>query len=62
VKVREYVIDKQIRKLLFYRHVKLECYTCGRRIKLGDRVVSKRANGKVKLRHYECARRIGLVD
>lgn len=39
----------------------LTCYTCGRDLKIGDKVVSKTRSGKAQLRHYECAQRVSIV-
>ena len=60
--MKVYTIDEPIKRLLITRGVKLICYTCGGKLDIGDKIASSLANGRVKLRHYECAKEVGLVD
>jgi len=43
---------------------RLICYTCDRPIEVGELYVSSRRSGNIrhaKFRHYECARKVGVV-
>ena len=50
--------------LILHKRGEVRCYTCGKEVNEGERVLSKNGgahNSKNVLRHFECAKRIGLI-
>lgn len=60
---RSFILSRHIWSRYRNRDGEVRCYTCGERLKPGDRVTSA-YSGKSrhrKLRHRACAERIGLI-
>jgi hypothetical protein len=61
-RITQYTMSERLLKIIISRgNSKTVCITCGRPIVDGDNVVSaKKVNG-VRLRHLECARKVGMI-
>jgi hypothetical protein len=57
-----YTMTERVLKTLKTRgNSKTTCYTCSKSLKIGQKVVSvSKINGR-KIRHVECAKRIGML-
>jgi hypothetical protein len=64
---RIFILTRNVHTRQVRRHGKIECYTCGEPICVGHKVhttpvrTGESMNYKTKYRHYDCAKRVGLI-
>ena len=53
---------ENLHRLITYGRAVLECWTCGKPLQVGDFIFRKKNQPKqrTKLRHLECAQKVGL--
>lgn len=56
------VLGNQAHSRYLNRDGGVRCVTCGKELKIGDKIVSKKAiRSRRRLRHEVCAKKVGLI-